>query len=251
MENQQNKFNNRLDLLEKKVKEIEKELDQLAKHAQPVRSTQADLWETLKSQRIKLATLKGKQEQIQHTIGDLKKNTTNSTQIIKSLQNKTQSIKTDLEKIISQLGIEIEETKKTPSSPPKDSPNKKQEQTPSLLYDKALNAFQKRNYQSAQTLWSEFAQNFPEHDLVPNAIFWQGECLYQMEDFSRAIQKYQTVIEKHSKSNKYPSALLKQGLSFYKLGKNKAGRIRLEELIDKFPNKAESRRAKMFLQKEQ
>jgi TolA-binding protein len=83
---------------------------------------------------------------------------------------------------------------------------------------------------------------------VPNALFWQGECHYQMRDYARAILAYQKVIENYKKSNKYRPAMLKQGISFFKMDKKKPGRLVLQDLIDKHPQSAEARRAKTFLQ---
>lgn len=115
------------------------------------------------------------------------------------------------------------------------------------LYDSARAAFEKRDYTEAQARWEEFATNFPDHKLVSNAIFWQGECYYQLKDYARAVLKYQEVLDKYKKSYKYPTSLLKQGLSFMRLGRVKAGRLLLHDVIDKFPKSAEARRAKAIL----
>jgi tol-pal system protein YbgF len=115
------------------------------------------------------------------------------------------------------------------------------------LYDKALSLFKKRQYEEAIRDWSEFSKTFSKHKLVPNAIFWEGECYYQLGDYANAALKYQGVIAKYQKSNKYRSALLKQGLSLIKLGKKKSGRFILEDLIKKAPTSAEATRAKNIL----
>ena len=64
---------------------------------------------------------------------------------------------------------------------------------------------------------------------------------------AKAVLAYDDVINKHKDSPKYRSALLKQGISFYKMGKDKPGKIILQELIDKNPGTAEANRAKQFL----
>jgi TolA-binding protein len=70
-----------------------------------------------------------------------------------------------------------------------------------------------------------------------------------MQDFDNAILNYNKVIEKYAESSKYPAALLKMGLSLFALNKSKEGELRLEELIRKFPDRAEAGRARMFLDK--
>jgi tol-pal system protein YbgF len=120
---------------------------------------------------------------------------------------------------------------------------------PHDLYSQALKAFNELNYPMALNLWDEITDNFPEHKLLSNAFFWQGEAHYQMQDFDNAILKYNKIIEKYAESSKYPSALLKAGLSCFALNKNKEGELRLKELIEKFPDRAEAKRAGIFLHK--
>jgi tol-pal system protein YbgF len=115
------------------------------------------------------------------------------------------------------------------------------------LYQQALESFYAMKYQQAQSTWAEFVKGFPKDPLVPNAIFWQGECFFQMQDYANAVLTYQKVIEEHSKSNKYTAALLKQGISFFKLKKDQAGKLVLEDLIKKHPQSAEAKRAQAYL----
>jgi tol-pal system protein YbgF len=96
-------------------------------------------------------------------------------------------------------------------------------------------------------MWAEFAQKYPEHELVPNAIFWQGESYYQLREYARAVLKYQEVIDNHKDSTKYRAALLKQGISFMRLGRVKAGRLLLQDVVDKFPDSPEAKRAQIIL----
>ena len=104
--------------------------------------------------------------------------------------------------------------------------------------------------ESIRTIWMvtrEYGNLAGADPLVPNAVFWQGECFFQMQDYANAVLTYQKVIEEHSKSNKYTAALLKQGISFFKLKKNQAGRLVLEDLIKKHPQSAEAKRAQAYL----
>ena len=115
------------------------------------------------------------------------------------------------------------------------------------LYEGALRAFHARNYAQAQRMWDEFVKTFPQHELVSNAVFWQGEAFFQMGDYAQAVLAYQDVISKHPNSNKYAAAMLKQGVSFFRLGKDRAGVLVLEDLIKRFPSLPEAARAKTIL----
>lgn len=68
-----------------------------------------------------------------------------------------------------------------------------------------------------------------------------------MNNFPAAALAYEQVISKFPKSSKLPSALLKQGICFYKTGKKDAGKIRLEELIKKHPDSPEAKRAQQYI----
>lgn len=119
-----------------------------------------------------------------------------------------------------------------------------------VLYDRALMAFHDREYDQARRMWDEFARTFTDHALVSNALFWQGESFFQMEDYAQAVLAYQDVISKHPQSNKYAAAMLKQGVSFFRLGKDRAGVLVLEDLIKRFPNQPEATRAKTLLEEQ-
>ena len=152
-----------------------------------------------------------------------------------------------------QDGITLTEPTPPVAVSPAKQPSKDSEVVPvdtaQQLYDTAYKAFSERRYRDAQTMWAEFETTFPKHSLVSNAVFWQGEALYQAQDYGRAALKYQDVIKKYPKSSKYRSALFKQGLALLKTGKTKAGKIRLNEVVKKFPKSAEAKRAKIELNK--
>jgi tol-pal system protein YbgF len=133
----------------------------------------------------------------------------------------------------------------TPETQPQAAP---QAEVPGQeLYQQALESFYAMKYKEAQITWAEFVKGFPKDPLVPNAVFWQGECFFQMQDYANAVLTYQKVIEEHKKSNKYTAALLKQGISFFKLKKDQAGKLVLEDLIKKHPESAEAKRAQAYL----
>lgn len=145
-------------------------------------------------------------------------------------------------------------TEPAPALPVATAPASSAEEVPQVdtaqaLYDAAYKAFSERRYNAAQQMWKEFEETFPKHKLAANAAFWQGEALYQAQDYANAAITYQRVIEKYSKSNKHRSALLKQGLAFIRVGKENAGKIRLNDVIEKYPKSAEAKRAKAELKK--
>ena len=58
---------------------------------------------------------------------------------------------------------------------------------------------------------------------------------------------YEQVISKYGSSGKAASAYLKQGMCFIKAGKKDAAKVRLQELIKKFPKSPEATRATQLM----
>lgn len=115
------------------------------------------------------------------------------------------------------------------------------------LYDTGMENFSARKYAEAEKAFSDFLKNYKGHALSGDAQFQMAECHFQRNQFSDAALAYQDVITKFPKSSKVPSAYLKQGISFSKVGQKAAAQARLNELIKKYPRSAEATRAKTFL----
>lgn len=117
------------------------------------------------------------------------------------------------------------------------------------VYAKGLASFNARQYQEALGIFQEFSRNFKTSPLMPNALFWMGECYFQLGDFANAALSYQEVIEKYPKSAKHADALFKRGVAFSKLGNAGAAKLSFKEVIDKYPDSAFAARAKTMMPK--
>ncbi len=246
-----NTMQNRVQSLEQKLASLEEKTSHLVSNrTESMRSHQADLWSEFENMRVNVATLQGKMEQAAYNISTLQSQEKEQAQRIKDMHQTLQRLDQQMDVIGSQFGLDLEGLQKN-SAQSVETQKKDTEDTantPQLLYENALKAFHNREYDQAKELWAEFAGQFPEHKLVPNAYFWQAECLYQMDEYAQAVLLYDKVISLYPDSSKYSSALLKQGLSLYALDKNKAGRIRLQQLIKDYPDTAEAKRAQTFLE---
>ncbi|MBS3780384.1 MAG: hypothetical protein KGY41_08310, partial [Desulfovermiculus sp.] len=176
--------------IQAKVQDLEKQFTALqdqtshlvSNRTESMRSHQANLWSEFENLRVDVATLQGKMEQVQYNLNQLQSRSSNQTQTLADLEKQVQSLDRQLSLAGSQLGLDFKEASQSPSQKANDSKEEDDSdssRTPQLLYEQALNAFHNREYDQAKDLWAEFASQFSEHDLVPNAYFWQGECLYQ------------------------------------------------------------------------
>lgn len=243
--------------------------------ATPIRSTQANLWSEIEALRMQTATMQGQMEELQRSVRG-----GGGEGAMADLARQVAYLDRSVAMIASQLALDLgprpgapgapgvpgapgAEDTHAPLQPEREPPGDplvprpdQFEAAPSAqdaddpakaLYDGALRAFHARNYAQAQRMWDEFAKTFPQHELVSNAIFWQGEAFFQAGDYAQAVLAYQDVISKHPNSNKYPAAMLKQGVCFFRLGKDRAGVLVLEDLIKRFPSLPEAARAKTIL----
>ncbi|MFW5971239.1 MAG: hypothetical protein ACOCQT_03960, partial [Desulfovermiculus sp.] len=177
--------------LEKQFTALQEDTSHLVSNrTESMRSHQANLWSEFENMRVNVATLQGKMEQVQYNVNQLQSQSTNQTQTLSELEEQVQRLDKQLDLAGSQLGLDLEDEGEDSSSKSRESGDDKDSEsasTPQMLYEKALNSFHNREYDQAKDLWAEFTSQFPEHDLVPNAYFWQGECSFQMEKYAQAV----------------------------------------------------------------
>jgi tol-pal system protein YbgF len=90
-------------------------------------------------------------------------------------------------------------------------------------------------------------EKFPKTDLTDNAQFWIGESYYSENNYEKAILEYEKVIKNYPEGDKVPHALLKQGLSFLKLGDKASARLLFQQIMKDYPNTNQARIAKAKL----
>jgi tol-pal system protein YbgF len=99
------------------------------------------------------------------------------------------------------------------------------------MYDDGYGLLKQGKHEQARDRFGEFIRTYPDTALIPNAYFWTGESYYEQKLFEQAILEYDKVIQKFPKSDKVPSALLKQAFAFDALGDPVDARILLKKLL--------------------
>ena len=88
---------------------------------------------------------------------------------------------------------------------------------------------------------------YPDHKLIPNALYWKGEAFYAEKDFENAILTFQDVVDKYPRGEKAPDAMYKQGLSFLALKDKKNAGILFDLVGKKYPKSKAAEMAKKKL----
>lgn len=266
---------------QERIKQQER-ITQLESELARSQPAQANNWAEVNSLRSDVATLTGQIDDLRRT-EEMRQQATGGTVTVDTLNTRVLDLERKTLFMATQLGVVFDEmpplpatqqapagavpgmapagpqsavepqpmapamTQPEPQTPAAAEPSPQADVPGQELYQQALESFYAMKYKEAQATWGEFVKGFPKDPLVPNAIFWQGECFFQMQDYANAVLTYQKVIEEHKSSNKYTAALLKQGISFFKLKKDQAGKLVLEDLIKKHPKSAEAKRAQAYL----
>jgi tol-pal system protein YbgF len=115
------------------------------------------------------------------------------------------------------------------------------------LYTAAYELFREAKYEKSREGFENFLKLHPDTEFSDNAQFWIGECYYFEKKYEKAIVEYDKVVKKYPEGNKVPFALLKQGLSFEKLGDKASAKLLLQQVIRDFPNTSQSRIARTKL----
>jgi tol-pal system protein YbgF len=125
-------------------------------------------------------------------------------------------------------------------------PGKKQDKD--KAYSAAYQIFTEGNYDKARAEFQNFMTAYPDSEYSDNAQFWIGECYFFEKKYESAILEYEKVNKNFPNSSKVPYALLKQGLSFARLGDKTSAKLLLQDVIKKYPNTSQARIARSSLQ---
>jgi TolA-binding protein len=113
-------------------------------------------------------------------------------------------------------------------------------------YSEGLALFQHKQYDDAQSVFSQLIDKGIEEDLSDNCEYWKGECCFAKREFNPAINSFQKVLEIES-SNKKEDAYFMLGKAYEKIGDLVKARWAYEELNLLYPNNVHARVAKSKL----
>ena len=102
-------------------------------------------------------------------------------------------------------------------------------------YEKAYAAYVERRHDEALTLFKDFLQRYPQHELADNAHYWLGEIYYDMGNYASAILTFKDVVTRFTEDEKAPDALLKIAYSYIALDDPSNARMFLKRVIKNYP----------------
>lgn len=124
----------------------------------------------------------------------------------------------------------------------------KKGEEPEAMYARGYKETVDKDYAKAAETFKSFLASYSGHKLAPNAQYWLGEVYYARGDWELAILEFDRAVKKYPESEKVPAAILKEALSFEKLGSKKEARVLLNEVMERFPKSPEAKLAKKRLE---
>jgi tol-pal system protein YbgF len=247
--------------------EIASVRSEIAKTGRETHKTQEDAIRPLRSSqaegRAEMTDIREQLQQIRGTVDGLRKDLSSASARTVKREDEEKALREKLDNLVFKinfienfLGIGKNEEqaaapadntgKQLPASPVKDAAGKGKTDKESL-YGAAYDLFKEAKYEKSREAFENFLKQYPSTEFSDNAQFWIGECYYFEKKYEKAIVEYEKVAKNFPEGNKVPYALLKQGLSFLKLGDKASAKLLLQQVIKDYPNTSQARIARARL----
>lgn len=110
------------------------------------------------------------------------------------------------------------------------------ESGPPAEYLKSFGLYSANNFSAAIESFESFLKNNPQSDYAANALYWIGECHYTLSDLPKAKEAFLKVAESYPKSSKTPDALLKLGYTLSAMKEKEKAMVIFERIITSYPS---------------
>ncbi len=229
--------------LQESLERTENRLEEMEESNASIRRSQADISADMTSVREELNRLRGAYEELQFKL-EVGSTVTAAEDTASALENLEKRLR------FVENKLDIAAVTEEPSRPvrPSAEPGKKSQPDSETLYSEAYKLFKEGDYEGSRKLFLEFLRLYPDAQYSDNARFWIGESYYFQGEYEKAILEYQKVIEEYPQGSRVPHALLKQALSFEKLGDKSSALLLLQRVTRDYPGTtaAETARSKLL-----
>ncbi len=116
-------------------------------------------------------------------------------------------------------------------------------------YEAAFALLRQGRYEESIKAFSSFLKQYPRGGYADNAQYWLGEANYVSRRFKQALKEFDKVIKSYPGSPKVADALLKSGFTWYELKEWAKARSMLQEVIKRFPGSSAAQLATTRLQR--
>lgn len=103
-------------------------------------------------------------------------------------------------------------------------------------FNAAMDLLARGSYDQARASFRSVADQYPGHQLAPEALYWTGDISYSAKkDYGEAARSFAELLKKYPKARHAPEAMLKLGQSLNALGQKQEGCATLAAFPAKYP----------------
>jgi tol-pal system protein YbgF len=92
----------------------------------------------------------------------------------------------------------------------------------------------------ARSMFREFLEKYPDHELVPETLYWLAETYARDQMDATADSVYAGIVDRFPRSSRAPVALLKRADALAKAGQTAQARRMYDRILAEYPNAAEA-----------
>lgn len=111
-------------------------------------------------------------------------------------------------------------------------------------YVKAFGLYSANNFTAAIDAFESFLKLHPQSDYAANALYWIGECHYSLSDLSKARDAFSKAAKSYPGSLKAPDSLLKLGYTLTEMKEKEKAFAVYENLIKTYPSSPAAAKAR-------
>jgi tol-pal system protein YbgF len=236
----------KVNVLKEETARLQKGLDESREAEKALRKNQADTGADLTELREQIKKLRGTAEELRRDLDNLRAERREKDAKLKDIGLRIGFIENFIgvgkKSEPGENAVRKEDKKGNSHRAAKNGNNGK-----SNGYSLAYKDFKSARYEDARRGFQKYLEKNPNTDLSDNAQFWIGETYYLENNYEKAILEYEKVIKNFPDGDRVPHALLKQGLSFLKLGDEDSGKLLLQQVVKDYPATGQAKIAKAKL----
>jgi tol-pal system protein YbgF len=104
------------------------------------------------------------------------------------------------------------------------------------MYSAAVTQFNRGSFMTARRAFQQFLEEYPNHELAPDARMYLADILVQENRLEEAIEAFLEIPELHPTSDRVPEALYRVGALFIDLEDLERAREYLQRVVDSYPD---------------
>ena len=104
------------------------------------------------------------------------------------------------------------------------------------LYSNGYRDYTTKKYDLAMQEFTDYLKYFPTTLFASNAQYYIGDVYYRTDNYPKALEAFDAVLERYSDGNKTPDAHYMKALTLLKMGRNDAAATELRDIIKRYPD---------------